>query len=340
MPNHHVPVGAVDQANSAYLNNRIRTTKYTLLSFIPRNLFEQFHRFANLYFLFIVLLNWVPAINAFGKEISMIPVILVLIVTAVKDLFEDRRRYSSDKKVNNSSCRVYSTVESQFVKRLWKEVRVGDIVHLSNNEQIPADILLLHSSDPSGLCYIDTQNLDGETNLKQREIPRGLKVAENGTFNPLELRAKLECDAPTTKIYRFHGSLVQPWGERIPVGKDNLLLRECLLKNTDYIEGLVVYAGHESKAMLNNGGPRYKRSKLERQINLEVVWCVLILFTLCLLGATGCGLSSTLSPPSLPFIAFSPSTSLNPFGPASSPSGRSSSSSRSSSPSPSTSPSS
>ena len=134
------------------------------------------------------------------------------------------------------------------------------------------------------------QNLDGETNLKQREIPRGLKVAENGTFNPLELRAKLECDAPTTKIYRFHGSLVQPWGERIPVGKDNLLLRECLLKNTDYIEGLVVYAGHESKAMLNNGGPRYKRSKLERQINLEVVWCVLILFTLCLLGAAGCGL--------------------------------------------------
>ena len=98
MPNHHVPVGAVDQANSAYLNNRIRTTKYTLLSFIPRNLFEQFHRFANLYFLFIVLLNRVPAINAFGKEISMIPVIPVLIVTAVKDLFEDRRRYSSDKK--------------------------------------------------------------------------------------------------------------------------------------------------------------------------------------------------------------------------------------------------
>jgi len=291
-PNHHVPASAKpsDHPNAIYLTNRIRTTKYTMLSFIPRNLFEQFHRFANLYFLFIVLLNWVPAINAFGKEISMIPVILVLIVTAVKDLFEDRRRYSSDKKVNNSECRVYSTAESQFVRRLWKDVRVGDIVHLSNNEMIPADLLLLHSSNPSGLCYIDTQNLDGETNLKQRETPRGLKLADSGSFNPLELRAKLECDAPTTKIYRFHGSLVQPWGERIPVGKDNLLLRECLLKNTDYIEGLVVYAGHESKAMLNNGGPRYKRSKLERQINLEVVWCVLILATLCLLGATGSGL--------------------------------------------------
>ena len=67
-------------------------------------------------------------------------------------------------------------MEGQFVKVAWKELRVGDIVHLSNNEQIPADILMLHSSDPNGLCYIDTQNLDGETNLKQREIPRGLKL--------------------------------------------------------------------------------------------------------------------------------------------------------------------
>jgi phospholipid-translocating ATPase len=68
-------------------------------------------RFANLYFLFIVLLNWVPAINAFGKEISMLPVIFVLGVTAIKDLFEDRRRKDSDKRVNNSSCRVYKRLE-------------------------------------------------------------------------------------------------------------------------------------------------------------------------------------------------------------------------------------
>jgi len=315
VPNHLVPTNPKDQdhPNSQYLSNRIRTTKYTFLSFIPRNLFEQFHRFANLYFLFIVLLNWVPAINAFGKEISMIPVILVLFVTALKDLFEDRRRYGSDKKVNNSSCRVYSNAEGKFVKKFWKDLRVGDIVHLSNNEQIPADILLLHSSDDNGLCYIDTQNLDGETNLKQREFPRGLKPASDGKFNPKDLRANLECDAPTTKIYRFHGSLVQPWGERVPVGKDNLLLRECLLKNTDYIEGLVVYAGHESKAMLNNGGPRYKRSKLERQINLEVVWCVVILVALCLIGAFGSGIWLNSFSFNAPFLCITDFDKLEPL---------------------------
>ena len=110
VPNHCIPadVPEAEHPNAAYLDNYVRTTKYTVLSFLPKNLFEQFHRFANLYFLFIVLLNWVPAINAFGKEISMLPVIFVLGVTAIKDLFEDRRRANSDKRVNNSTCRVYN----------------------------------------------------------------------------------------------------------------------------------------------------------------------------------------------------------------------------------------
>lgn len=88
-------------------NNRICTTKYTFLSFLPKNLLEQFHRVANLYFIFIVLLNWYPSINAFGKEVAMIPLLFVLGVTALKDLFEDRRRHASDKRINNSTCSVY-----------------------------------------------------------------------------------------------------------------------------------------------------------------------------------------------------------------------------------------
>lgn len=109
VPNHTVPPKTPkrDHPNGHFVANKIRTTKYTLLSFIPKNLLEQFHRVANLYFIFIVLLNWFPAINAFGKEVAMIPVLFVLGVTAVKDLFEDRRRRCSDKRINNTTCRVY-----------------------------------------------------------------------------------------------------------------------------------------------------------------------------------------------------------------------------------------
>jgi phospholipid-translocating ATPase len=91
-----------------------------------------------------VLLNWFPAINAFGKEIAMIPVLFVLGVTAIKDSFQDRGRHRSD----NSTCRVYTSEEERFKKVLRKNVRVGDLIHPSNNEVIPADILLLRASDP------------------------------------------------------------------------------------------------------------------------------------------------------------------------------------------------
>ncbi|XP_015605416.1 probable phospholipid-transporting ATPase VD isoform X2 [Cephus cinctus] len=291
VPNHLVPpkTPKSQHPNGIRVDNRVRTTKYTALSFLPRNLLEQFHRVANLYFIFIVLLNWVPAINAFGKEVAMIPVVFVLGVTALKDFFEDRRRLASDQRVNNSTCRVYAIEGDRYKKVAWKDVKVGDLVHLSNNELVPADLLLLRSSDPQGLAYLDTCNLDGETNLKQRQVVRGFLDIQD-TFQPSKFRSVVEVDQPSTRIYRFHGAVVHPSGARVPVSTENLLLRECLLKNTDFVEGIVVYAGHETKAMLNNGGPRYKRSRLERQMNLDVVWCVVILVVLCIVGAAGCRL--------------------------------------------------
>ncbi|CAG7722204.1 unnamed protein product [Allacma fusca] len=288
VPNHCVPPNtpADQHPNGHYPNNHIRTTKYTAISFLPKNLFEQFHRFANLYFISIVLLNWIPAISAFGKEIAMLPVMFVLGVTALKDLFEDRRRHLSDKRINNSTCRIYKRELGKYSKVKWKEMRVGDLIHLSCDEMIPADILVLRTNDPNGLCYIETSNLDGESNLKQREVIRGF-VEKQSTFQPNEFKSTIEVGPPTTKIYHFTGSITHPTGTKLPVTKENLLLRDCILKNTDFVEGIVVYAGRETKAMLNNGGPRHKRTGLERMMNTEVVWCVVILTVLCVVGATG-----------------------------------------------------
>jgi phospholipid-translocating ATPase len=105
--------------------------------------------------------------------------------------------------------------------------------------------------------------------------------------------------------------MVHASGERVPISTENLLLRESRLKvnyhqsshaldsnyfhnflllfpkNTSYVEGIVIYAGHESKAMLNNSGPRYKRSQLEQAMNVDVFWCVIILFIICSVGAIG-----------------------------------------------------
>lgn len=109
VPNHILPsnIPRKEHPNAKYKGNQVNTTKYTWLTFLPKNLYEQFHRIANLYFIFIVILNWIPSISAFGKEVSLIPVVFVLGITMVKDWFEDLRRKSSDERVNGLTCRVY-----------------------------------------------------------------------------------------------------------------------------------------------------------------------------------------------------------------------------------------
>ncbi|KAK8739943.1 hypothetical protein OTU49_003276, partial [Cherax quadricarinatus] len=121
----------------------------------------------------------------------------------------------------------------------WKDVRVGDIMHLSCNEIIPADLVVLNSSDEYGICFIESSNLDGESNLKQRQSVKGLAVDDK--FEVKKFDYMMEIGAPSTKIYHFTGSIPLQSGERVPLTKDNLLLRDCTLRNTDYIEGIVVY---------------------------------------------------------------------------------------------------
>lgn len=96
------------------LSNVVHTTKYTLITFLPKNLLEQFHRVANLYFLLIIILNFIPAIEAFGKEVSWVPLFCVLSVTAIKDAIEDIRRYLSDRKVNATLCEAYNRYVYDF----------------------------------------------------------------------------------------------------------------------------------------------------------------------------------------------------------------------------------
>uniref|UniRef100_F7IMY8 Phospholipid-transporting ATPase n=1 Tax=Callithrix jacchus TaxID=9483 RepID=F7IMY8_CALJA len=278
-----------EKFSGAYVNNRIRTTKYTLLNFVPRNLFEQFHRAANLYFLFLVVLNWVPLVEAFQKEITMLPLVVVLTIIAIKDGLEDYRKYKIDKQINNLITKVYSRKEKKYIDRCWKDVTVGDFIRLSCNEVIPADMILLFSTDPDGICHIETSGLDGESNLKQRQVVRGY-AEQDSEVDPEKFSSRIECESPNNDLSRFRGFLEHSNKERVGLSKENLLLRGCTIRNTEAVVGIVVYAGHETKAMLNNSGPRYKRSQLERRANTDVLWCVLLLVIMCLTGAVGHGI--------------------------------------------------
>uniref|UniRef100_A0A3Q1FSQ4 Phospholipid-transporting ATPase n=1 Tax=Acanthochromis polyacanthus TaxID=80966 RepID=A0A3Q1FSQ4_9TELE len=283
----NLPYEGLDKAkqpNRHFPSNAIKTTKYTLLLFIPMNLFEQFHRLANIYFVGLAILNFIPVVNAFQPEVALIPICVILSLTAMKDAWEDFRRYQSDRKLNNTPCLIYSRKEKQFMERRWKDVRVGDFVKVVCNEIVPADLLLLHTSDPNSVCHIETANLDGETNLKQRTVVSGFL---NSAFEPESFTGVVVCEKPNNNLNHFKCYVEKPDKERAGAGIESLLLRGCTVRNTDHAVGFVVYAGHETKSMLNNNGSRYKRSKLERKLNIDVIFCVILLFAMCLVGALG-----------------------------------------------------
>nr|XP_028573239.1 probable phospholipid-transporting ATPase VB isoform X2 [Podarcis muralis] len=278
-----------ENPNRHYVGNRIKTTRYTLLSFIPKNLYEQFHRFANLYFVGIAVLNFVPVVNAFEPGVSVIPVCVIMAITAIKDAWEDFRRFKLDREINSMGCLVYKRKKKAYIETCWEEVRVGDFVQLQCNETVPADILLLHTSDQKGICHLETSNLDGETNLKQRQVVKGF-FNQNTEFEPELFQSTIVCEKPNNHLNRFKGYMEQPDLTRIGFNNESLLLRGCTVRNTEVTIGIVVYAGPETKAMLNNRGPRYKRSKIEQRLNIDIFFCVGLLFIMCLTGALGHGI--------------------------------------------------
>ncbi|KAG2236582.1 hypothetical protein INT48_000136 [Thamnidium elegans] len=445
--------------NTTYVPNRVRTAKYTPISFIPKNLFEQFRNVANLYFLFLVILQCIPLFGVVEPGVSAIPLICILIITAIKDGIEDLKRNQSDQRVNcaktltlshwtnvnvpqekkgsfhfvnvvlgffcmmagvdnrfshayrmslikdappkkvninfdddrsplneveeNNSIPEVGTNTNDFlappttttnkfydkvrqrsdtlrselsnifsskakfyrpgsiphsvlhraptpdIRRVsssvypgalkcsdlpageppadkckvgwqevqWQDVRVGDYVMIRNDEDIPADIIILSTSEKDNLCYVETQNLDGETNLKVRQ---GLKATE-------ELRSVHDCERayfyfesepPHANIYQYSG--VMKWDIDQPNDDDeatvshqkteavtynNLLLRGCILRNTRWVIGIIVYTGDETKIMLNSGKTPSKRSKMAKSTNPYVIANFCILAVLCIISS-------------------------------------------------------
>jgi len=166
---------------------------------------------------------------------------------------------------------------------IWQDVKVGDIVYLKNDDPIPADIVILSTSEPDGLCFIETKNLDGETNLK---IRRGL-TATNGLKTPADIERAafyVESEAPHANLYSYQGALKwlisdgadMPAGDRVVHNKtesvtiNEILLRGCVLRNTGHVIGMVLFTGTDSKIMLNSGDTPSKRSRIEKDLNFHV----------------------------------------------------------------------
>lgn len=271
------------QTNDKYefTGNEVRTSKYTIINFLPKNLFMQFHRVAYVYFLAIAALNQLPPLAVFGRTASLFPLLFVLCVTAVKDGYEDWRRHRSDQNENNRMALVHQF--GKFELKKWKNIRPGEVVKICADETIPCDMVLLSTSDLNGIAYIQTMNLDGESNLKTRYARQETTsmVLEGNIFSGI-----IRCEQPNRNIYEFTANM-EVNELRFPLNQSNIILRGCQLKNTDWVVGVVVYAGQETKAMLNSAMTPAKRSRLETYMNRETLWLSVFLFVMCLVVSIG-----------------------------------------------------
>lgn len=250
-----------------YCDNRISNRKYTLLNFLPKNLMEQFSRFMNQYFLLIACLQLWSLITPVNPASTWGPLIFIFAVSATKEAWDDYNRYLSDKKANEKQVWIVRKGIKKHIQA--QDICVGNLVWLRENDEVPCDLVLIGTSDPQGLCYIETAALDGETDLKTRVTPSACMGIDFELLH--KIKGVIECPNPDKDIRRLDANLrlFPPFidNDVCPLTIKNTILQSCYLRNTEWACGVAVYTGNETKLGMSRGIPEPKLTAMDAMID-------------------------------------------------------------------------
>ena len=286
---------------ASFHSNFVKTSKYEAWNFIPKFLLEEFNprtKMANCYFIFVACLQTIrPISNTGGIPTTLIPLFIIVTVDAIIQIVEDLARHRADTEANASPAQVLDSSETHFKSVKWFEIAVGDVIKISSRDIIPADVLILCVAEkggepPQGICYVETKSLDGETNLKVRNaLPSTYAVDTTSEPSQKEFLSSLvgtiEMEHPNKLIESFSGVCdLENYGKEA-IQPQNVLLRGCVLRNTDFVIGVVVNTGHDTKIMMSSAGTPSKSSNLENNTSQQIFWIIMLLMLVCMVGASG-----------------------------------------------------
>lgn len=362
-------------------SNKVSSAKYSVFNFLPLQLLYQFSKFANIYFLFISILQQIPGWSPTGQYTTVAPLFVFVSLAILREAYDDYKRHQQDNGENMSSSEIlisheeFAVMNSEHVlnrnvfktlahgigrfnkresqstyahallknahssdgtdkirssawpfslgrltgrglqppefgeklevpsfptnifsrrasimktyswkHRRWQQLQIGDVVRVNDEEEFPADLLLLSSDRDDGICFVETKSLDGETSLKEKQSCKETSCWRERDI--LAMKACIHCESPNNRLYQFHGSLEYESDEtgksdKIPLGIRQLLLRGSRLRNTKYVYGVVVFTGEETKIRKNANTKGVSKSPaIERRINMVVVviftWVILL----------------------------------------------------------------
>ena len=276
-----------------FCNNRIQTNQYSIITFLPLAIINQFKSVFNWLFLITAILSMTPLANQTAIS-SLLPFCIVTVINLIKEAIEDYKKYRNDEISNQRKVLVYKT--PVFIKTKCKNIKVGNIIKIKKERIIPADVLIIKTSLKNGFCYMETANLDGESSLKPREaialsqkiIDINKPVTVSKLFSPINDNCFIEVDTPSKDIYQIEGTI---FFQKLKVNFDikNVLLRGAKLKNVDYAYGIVFYTGKDTKLMQNINRSSLKISDMDKILG-KIIIILVILFILMSIFCTIMGI--------------------------------------------------
>lgn len=305
-----------ERRGRAFISNAIRTSRYNVFNFFPKQLFFQFTRLGNFYFL-VIGIPQALGLGTTGSFTTIIPLLVFVMLTILKEGYDDYKRHRLDKVENaqhaivlrrlddaSGSGALHGLLHRHFGKadktefddskvvdgfrwkrEAWRNLRVGDIVRLSRDEEVPADLILLHADGENGSAYVETMALDGETNLKSKQVLQEFSKCDT-IQGLLACRAEFVVEDPNADLYGFNGRVTIN-NKTIPLTLNECVYRGSTLRNTPCAMGVVINTGEECKIRMNaNHHPKAKRPALEAVYNRIVL--TLVFYVICL--TMGCSI--------------------------------------------------
>ena len=280
-------------------SNQEENNKYNLITFVPVVLFNQFKQFGNFFYLIMSVSQFFPELKVGFLFTYISPLAFVVLVSMVKELYDDINRRLQDKKTNSTLINILNydknSKQLEIIQKKASDLLVGDIIELKKDSRVPADIVVLKTFNESNdnQAFIRTDQLDGETDWKLRKAPGITQQMEEINF--FQNGNIAECEPPSKLIYNFEGVIRCKNGEgeikKEPLNLENTMWASTVVASQKII-GIIIYTGKETRARMNSSTPKVKIGILDKELNKSNVYLFFIMMILSLILACAKGLDS------------------------------------------------